>query len=165
MNDEPDQAVSGPENRCFGCSPTNPIGLQLSFRTSGEQVEADFIGRDDHCGVPGVVHGGIVMTAIDEAMGYVIHSVADSISVTKSASTDFRRPVWVGAAHRVRARIDRIEGADVFASGEVVDANGKICARGRAHFVTLSPERVKKAFGDRAAAAVRTVQAARPARS
>ena len=64
MNDEPDQAVSGPENRCFGCSPTNPIGLQLSFRTSGEQVEADFVGRDDHCGVPGVVHGGIVMTAM-----------------------------------------------------------------------------------------------------
>lgn len=146
------------ENLCFGCSKTNPLGLQLAFRTESGLSLAEFVGRPEHCGVPGVVHGGIVMTAIDEAMGHVIHDVAESISVTKSSTTDFRRPVWVGKAHTVRARIDETRGPNVHVSGEVLDENGKICARSKAHFVTLSPERLEKTFGADAGAAVRTVQ-------
>ena len=30
-------------NNCFGCAPTNPIGLQLDFWEDGEDIITDFI--------------------------------------------------------------------------------------------------------------------------
>ncbi len=135
------------DNLCFGCSPTNPVGLRLEFDVVDNRAEADFRPRTEHCGVREVVHGGLVATLIDEAIGHVIHCNTDSVSVTKSMTVDFRRPVRVGAAHRVRGWVEGIDGADIYAAGEVVDGAGRVCARGRAHFVTLSPERLAKALG------------------
>lgn len=51
---------------CFGCSPTNPIGLRLTFRRQGDVVTARHEVPDHFHGAPGIAHGGIVATLLDE---------------------------------------------------------------------------------------------------
>ena len=53
---------------CFGCGQDNPIGLKLSFRREGDLFRGEFTAREEHQGYPGMVHGGIIATLLDEVM-------------------------------------------------------------------------------------------------
>lgn len=55
---------------CFACGQENPAGLRLSFRREGERVKTEFTPGELHQGWPGIVHGGIINTLLDEAMAY-----------------------------------------------------------------------------------------------
>ena len=58
---------------CFGCGNNNPIGLKLNFRLDGENARAEFTPGEHFQGWPGVVHGGIIICLLDEAMGYAAY--------------------------------------------------------------------------------------------
>ena len=45
---------------CFGCSPSNPRGMHLTFRRVGDEVRVRHAIPDAFHGAPGVAHGGIV---------------------------------------------------------------------------------------------------------
>lgn len=54
---------------CFGCGVFNPIGLQLRFFDEGPGVcRAELMLDERYQGFPGIAHGGIVATILDEAM-------------------------------------------------------------------------------------------------
>ena len=55
---------------CFGCGQENPIGLKLDFQWDGKTARAEFTPTQFYQGWSGVVHGGIIMCLLDEAMGY-----------------------------------------------------------------------------------------------
>lgn len=55
---------------CFGCGPENPIGLKLVFRKDGENTVGTFTPTGLHQGWSGLVHGGIILCLLDEAMAY-----------------------------------------------------------------------------------------------
>ena len=55
---------------CFGCGQNNPIGLKLSFQWDGKIARAEFTPTKFYQGWSGVVHGGIIICILDEAMGY-----------------------------------------------------------------------------------------------
>ena len=57
---------------CFGCGQTNPIGLKMSFQWDGKTARAEFTPTKFYQGWSGVVHGGIIICILDEAMGYVV---------------------------------------------------------------------------------------------
>ena len=57
---------------CFGCGRDNTIGLKLDFHQEGESVRAEFIPGEMYQGWPGVVHGGLICTMLDEVIGYVV---------------------------------------------------------------------------------------------
>ncbi len=64
--------VSGKElPQCFGCGRKNPIGLKLKFQWDGKTATAEFAAGENHQGWPGIVHGGIIFSILDEAMAYV----------------------------------------------------------------------------------------------
>ena len=55
---------------CFVCGLENPVGLHLSFYETGPgEVTVDFTPSDQYQGYPGVLHGGIVASILDEAAG------------------------------------------------------------------------------------------------
>lgn len=55
---------------CFVCGLENPVGLHLSFYETGPgEVTVDFTPSDHYQGYPGVLHGGIVASILDEAAG------------------------------------------------------------------------------------------------
>jgi len=63
--------IKQPNSRhCFACGIENPIGLKLKFfKTADDEVTAEFIAPPDYEGYPGVLHGGVTATILDEAVG------------------------------------------------------------------------------------------------
>ena len=82
-------------NFCFGCGKDNPIGLKLEFKQDGKIARAEFTPTELHQGWSGIVHGGIIICLLDEAMGYAT-LFADMHCVTANMQVRLRRPVFIG---------------------------------------------------------------------
>ncbi|MBT3188540.1 MAG: PaaI family thioesterase [Anaerolineae bacterium] len=55
---------------CFVCGLDNPVGLKLHiYQTEPGVIETTYIAPDYFQGYPGVLHGGIVATILDEISG------------------------------------------------------------------------------------------------
>lgn len=61
------------EGLCFGCGQNNPIGLKLKFQRNGKTARTEFTPGEQHQGWPGIVHGGIIVSLLDEAMAYATY--------------------------------------------------------------------------------------------
>ena len=48
-----------PNNRCFGCGPSNEKGLRIKSHVEGEEVVCDWSPEEYHQAFPGVMNGGI----------------------------------------------------------------------------------------------------------
>lgn len=136
---------------CFVCESSNPAGLQLPFfhdEAAGEVV-AQFTLGPGFSGAPNYLHGGIVLSVLDEAMAWAAIAIAGQWAVTKETSTRFERPVRVDRPHRVRARIESSStpGPDLEASAEVVDGKDRICATAKARFTPLGAAQAVDAIG------------------
>ncbi|MBA3824396.1 MAG: PaaI family thioesterase [Ktedonobacterales bacterium] len=102
--------------QCFVCGQRNPFGLQLVFRSDGTRIMADFMGEARHQGFPGVVHGGILASILDEAMGRV--SVLEHRwAMTGKLELRYRAPAPINVTLRVfaeatdsRSRLIRVKG-------------------------------------------------------
>ncbi len=90
---------------CFGCSPSNPTGLQLTFRRAGTRVESTIRLPERFHGAPGVAHGGIVATALDEVSCAVAVFVLDQYVVTGELAVRYHRPVPVEAPLVLEAEV------------------------------------------------------------
>jgi len=135
-----------PGNRCFGCSPHNPRGLGLSFANAGDGVETEYTAADDLCGMHGVVHGGVQATMMDEAMGFAAHAALahepDELDIaTIELAVKYHRPTPTGEPLRIRARLVRNEGRDLWMEGEIRDADGRLCTEATSRWRRLSRKR------------------------
>ncbi len=127
--------------RCFVCGQKNPFGLQLHFRNEGPHIVADFTGTEAFQGFPGVVHGGVLASILDEAMGRV--SVLEHRWVmTARLELRYRAPAKIGVPLRVfaeatdsRSRMIRVKGWIAYA-----DAPAAIVCEAEGTFLPLPPE-------------------------
>ena len=88
------QIPIGISDLCFGCGQNNPCGLKLKFEWDGKRVRAEFTPNKFHQGWSGIIHGGIITTILDEAMGYVAYYEGVKC-VTATMQTRFKRPLLV----------------------------------------------------------------------
>ena len=122
-----------PDNNCFGCSQTNPHGLQLTFmHVSHSGVEGRYTAPEHQCGAPGIVHGGLQAALLDEAIGFAMHAMHASDGqleedeagwqrvVTMEFDLRYRRPVPVGEELVLRAEIVGSHGKDYYAVAEIL---------------------------------------------
>ena len=135
---------------CFGCSSTNGRGLGLVFERRDGLVEAHTTLGESFAGYDGLVHGGIVSTLLDEAMGWAILELAGRFAVTRSLTVDFRRPVLIDRPLRVHARIsgEEADGA-LRVEASVVDARERLLASAVGIWVPVRDSRVRAAKGKR----------------
>lgn len=120
-----------PENVCFGCSPHNPRGLQLRFtRTGDKAVSCRFTAASHLAGAPGVVHGGIQATLLDETLGVAAHTLFGSEEEASLVTADFqlhyRRPVPLGEPLVVRAELVRADDRDFHVEGRIESEAGEV---------------------------------------
>jgi uncharacterized protein (TIGR00369 family) len=129
---------------CFGCSTANVRGLGLVFERLDGLVEARTTLDETFAGYDGLVHGGIVSTLLDEAMGWAILELAGRYAVTRSLTVDFRRPVFIDKPLRVHARIagEEEDGALRVEAG-VVDARERLLASAVGIWVPVRTSRVR----------------------
>ena len=134
---------------CFVCDPNNPDGLRLSFVHDDEAdtVTSEFTLGPSYSGAPRFVHGGLVLTILDEAMAWAAISIAGRFAVSRTSRASFRRPVMVDVAHRVEAVVESHDEVSVSARARVLNAEGKRCAEASARLVVLSAETARAAIG------------------
>ena len=89
---------------CFGCGKANPIGLKLKFSKDRDSVKAKFIPTENHQGWPGYAHGGVLMSVIDEAIGWVTF-LANVYNVTAKIEVRLKSMARLGEPLIVTARI------------------------------------------------------------
>lgn len=127
---------------CFACGMENPVGLKLFFyETDDGRVVARFTPRDEYQGYPGVLHGGIVSTVLDEVLGRVCIA-QERWMVTARMELRYRRPIPVGESLTAVAEVVESRGRRMVARGELRLPDGSVGAEATAVFVDLPPEKV-----------------------
>ena len=129
----PDFRDNGEEMLCFGCSPQNPIGLKVEMTWDGQYVHGIFRPQVLHQGWPGFVHGGILMTVLDEVMantGFLqgIHCVTATIQVK------LKRPARLEDAISATAWVTRKTSRLLDTAGKLTTADGHLIAESTATF-------------------------------
>jgi len=131
-------AEANPSNPCFGCGGANPRGIRLAFDPDPERrrIVVRFRLGAEYQGGPGFIHGGIIATVLDEAMGKVSR-FSDVRAVTAELTVEYLKPVRVDQEIRVEAFESQREGRHLFHQGEIRDTEGELLARGRGRFVVV----------------------------
>ncbi len=89
--------------KCYVCGPENPSGLQVPFAPEGSNgSRAAYTARSEHGGWPGILHGGVTFSLMDEALGWALYFHGLS-GVTARVETRFRQPIPIGTDLVIRA--------------------------------------------------------------
>ena len=90
---------------CFGCSPANPSGLQMKFYTQDSSVYSRLKVPDHLCGWDRLVHGGVISTILDEIMSWSGIYLLKQITMTKSMTVDFIKPVYINSDLKAEGKV------------------------------------------------------------
>jgi acyl-coenzyme A thioesterase PaaI-like protein len=119
---------------CWGCG-ENASGLRLPLPPSegATEYEAAISFDAGHQAGPGLVHGGIVAAALDEACG-LLATWHRFPSVTARIFVRYRRPVPINRRLALRARVEETRGRRTHVRGALVDAD-EVLAEAKAAFI------------------------------
>lgn len=129
-------------SNCFGCSVQNDIGLKLIFDDGLDEVSAPVSLGRQYESYPGIVHGGIVSTVLDESMGRAIMVFTGKMAVTMGLRVRFIGICESFAAYRVVGSIVSINGNMIKAEARLLTLTGDLVAVGEASWIVIEPEAV-----------------------
>ncbi len=132
-------------HNCFGCSPINPSGLQMKFFTQDSSVFSRLTVPDHLCGWDRLVHGGVISTILDEVMSWTGIYLLKQITMTKSMTVDFIKPVYINSELKAEGLVLEKTGKhEALLEGRLYNQEDTLCARSRATFVIFSPAVAKR---------------------
>ncbi|MFM9707583.1 PaaI family thioesterase [Streptomyces galilaeus] len=135
----PGELLGAHYEHCFGCGGGQSHGLHLEARAGeGVTVTAEFVVQAAHQGAPGLAHGGVLATALDETLGS-LNWLLRTIAVTGRLETDFARPVPVGTTLHLEAEVTAVAGRKIYstATGRIGGPSGPVAVRADALFVEV----------------------------
>ncbi len=158
----PGEPVPSHYRWCVACGEGHPTGLHVEVTAGdGLTVTGRFTVTEHHQGAPGLAHGGIIATAVDEIVGS-LNWLLDGPAVTGRLEVDYRRPVPIHRVLHVEARVDAVRGRRVLTSavGRLDGADGPVAVTANAVLVRVplqhfadhgDPAAIQRAIDDRAA--------------
>ncbi|GBE05279.1 thioesterase superfamily protein [bacterium BMS3Abin10] len=123
---------------CFVCGQKNPIGLKLDFDFNGKTIKTEFVSRKEHQGYLNIVHGGIIMTLLDEAMVKLAIAM-DIPAVTARMDIRLRKALDVGKKITVEAEITDETRRTLDAYAKAVTADNEIIADAKGKLIKAQP--------------------------
>lgn len=82
-------------------------------------VSISYLGPD-LCGHPGVIHGGLLATMLDEGLARCCFpALPNKIGVTANLSITYRKPTPAGSFVALRARTTKVEGRKAWVEGHI----------------------------------------------
>ena len=116
-------------NKCFACGTQNDAGLKLTFTygDDGRTAETRFVADAAYQGWKDLVHGGILMTLMDETMAKAAVQSGVSI-VTAEMTTKFKSPARVGTTLICTAKVEEVRKRVVYARATIRTDGGSILA-------------------------------------
>ena len=133
-----------PDNRCFGCGPSNEKGLRIRSFARGDELVCDWTPEPHHLAFEGVLNGGIIGTLLDchcnwaAAHRLMKESGRDQppCTVTADYHVQLRKPTPVDRPLRIVAEVVETEGNRAMVEGRI-EADGRVTATCRGHFVAV----------------------------
>jgi acyl-coenzyme A thioesterase PaaI-like protein len=134
------------ETGCFACGRENPRGLQIHFEIddNGSAV-ASWIPLPDWAGFENVIHGGILTTAMDEAMAKAIVA-RGAQGLTCELRVRLHESVRPGSSLHIRGWIIEFHRRLIRTEGSICSLDGKEYAHAWASFLVLPGVHPKHAF-------------------
>lgn len=113
---------------CFACGVNNPAGLKVKFYDNGvDEVRVEYTVDAVYQGYPGLVHGGIIATILDEAVGRVsLIGSPTRLMMTGTMELKYRLPVPIETPLLIVARKIKDRGRVIQATGEVRLPDGRV---------------------------------------
>lgn len=133
-----------PNNRCFGCGPSNEKGLRIKSFVEGDEVVCDWTPEPHHEAFPGMMNGGICGALLDCHSNWTaawhLMQRTDSATPPCTVTADFHvkllRPTPLDTTVRIRARVAE-SSADRAIIDATLEANGRVTAMCRGTFVAV----------------------------
>lgn len=131
-----DSESDNPSN-CFGCAQHNPIGLRLVFEKKGNGFATRLTLGAEYESFPGVIHGGIVATILDETLAQAVYRAGLVSAFTTGLRIRYGRPMETGVEYTAHAEITKRDEHSVRASGEILHGRDLVAAAdGTFHLLT-----------------------------
>lgn len=113
---------------CFGCGTDNARGLGMILRPEADGVHARILTGPGWVSWRGVVHGGLLATVMDEAMGWAV-AYRGFTGLTARLSVRYLRPASPGATLLVHAWVTDTRHGLARVSAEVSQEGGsRLCS-------------------------------------
>jgi len=142
-----DKGISSPARRkqpnsshCSACGLENAFGLQIHFYDNGvDEVFANYVVPEQYQGYPGVVHGGITATILDELVGRaVMTDDLNQFRVSAKLTVRYRKPIPIGKPLTMMGKVLRRRGRISVSRAEIRLPDGTIGAEAEATLVHLN---------------------------
>ncbi len=129
---------------CFVCGRENPIGMHMHFFADADgRVHAEYVPREEEQGFPGVVHGGVLTTMLDELIGRTAIA-GDWWCMTAKLEVRFKKPVPVGMPLKLKGEITKTDGRLLQGRGEIRLADGTLAAEANGTYLRIPADQVEK---------------------
>lgn len=131
---------------CFVCGLKNKSGLRIRFQDDGVgQVKVEAQICDQHQGYPGVAHGGIVASLMDEVMGRaMIAGYPNRLFYTAKLEIRYRKPVPLNTPLVAHGRILKDRGSSATTEGDIVLPDGTVAITGTATLFAVPEEELAR---------------------
>ncbi|MEW6240883.1 MAG: PaaI family thioesterase [Chloroflexota bacterium] len=129
---------------CFVCGLENPIGLRLHmYQTAPGVIETTFTAPEHFQGYPGVLHGGIVASILDEVSGRA-HMGSDPVlprfMFTGKMEVKYRKNVPIGQPLRIVGKAGKSKGKMAEGWAGIYDQGGELLAEATTLLIDMSQE-------------------------
>lgn len=124
------------EDYCFACGEANPIGLHLKFEFVGDTFTTKKTLPREYQSYTGIVHGGIITTMLDEAMGGYLYKSGKK-AVTARLDVRYRKPTPVGEELTITGWVESQRANFVNMRATIALSDGTITAEGTAKMAVV----------------------------
>ncbi len=124
---------------CFVCGLENPVGLHLNFYKTGPgEVTVNFTPSEHYQGYPGVLHGGIVASILDEAAGRAHMGIfPPRFMFTAKLEVKYRKNIPIGKPLKIVGKAGKDRGRMAEGWSGIYNQEGELLAEANALLVDV----------------------------
>lgn len=136
---------------CFACGMENQFGLKLEFYSNdASSVQADYVVAKQFEGFPGVVHGGIIASILDElCVRPFMANDHNRFMFTAKLTTKFRSPIPINTQLKLVGKIIKDKGRTAESEAYIYNEDGDILAQASALVVEFQEDQHSQTIEDR----------------
>jgi uncharacterized protein (TIGR00369 family) len=124
---------------CFVCGEDNPHGLRLKSRIEEGRIVIEYTAREADVGWKRIVHGGIAMTLLDEAMTWAAIVAAGRACVAAELAARLRKPIRAGDALRVEGEVTAARPRLYLTQACIRNGGGEILVSATGKYLPMPP--------------------------
>jgi acyl-coenzyme A thioesterase PaaI-like protein len=128
---------------CFICGLENPFGLKLKiYELEQGMIETSYTAPEQYQSYPGILHGGIVATILDEISGraHMGDPSQPRFMYTAKLEVKYRKNVPIGQPLRIVGKAGKTRGRMAESWAGIYDGAGSLLAECNSLLIDIPPD-------------------------